>query len=394
MIPLHNFIAILAFAPAPPSGDGTGTIGGLFAFMFIALGFSFLCSLLEAGILSTSTSYIETQVNTGKRSALLMQKLKQDIDEPISAILTLNTIAHTVGAAGAGAQAVGVFGNEYFGIITAVLTFLILMFSEIIPKTLGAIYWKKLFVFNAYTIRALIILLWPAVWGFRAMTQMLEPEEAQPTVTRTELEVMAQISALEGALEEKENRILKNLLHLNGVPVDDIMTPRTVMLSFQQDMIVGDVVEANRQLPYSRIPIYDDNMDDITGFVLRHDIYKHAADDKESVALKELSRTIHSVPETAAATKVLDTFISRQDQIFLVLDEYGGTAGIVTLEDTLEALLGVEITDESDIATDMRQLATERFEQQILEQEQQTPDDEDEDPNGTPPAGTPAKPTP
>jgi CBS domain containing-hemolysin-like protein len=369
-----NYITILA-AGAVPAGDGTGTVGGLILFMGIALGFSFLCSLLEAGLLSTPMSFIETRAQEGGRAARLMQKHKNNVEEPITAILTLNTIAHTVGASGAGAQAVGVFGSEWLGLITAVLTFLILAFSEIIPKTLGAIYWKQLASFTAYTVQLLIISLYPAVWGFKMMTRLITPDEKMPTVSRTELEMMAHISTEEGTLEEKESRILRNLLHLNGVQVGDIMTPRTVMLAFQQNMLVGDIVDGKRNLPYSRIPIYDKNIDDVAGFVLRHDLLKAAANNQSDVPLKSMKRQMHSVPETLTVTKVLDEFMTRQEHIFLVFDEYGGTSGIITMEDAVESLLGAEITDESDLVADMRQLAELRYQRQkqLLEESQLAP---------------------
>lgn len=365
---IDNLLPQLAVA-ASSGGETTGTVGGLLLYISIALGFSFLCSILEASLLSTPPSYVETKADDGSRPGRLFQKHKQNVEDPITAILTLNTIAHTVGAAGAGAQAVGVFGSEWFGVISAVLTFLILAFSEIIPKTLGAVYWKQLFSFTAYAVQLLIVVLYPAVWAFRMMTNLITSEEKSPTVTRSELEMMAHISATEGTLDEREGRILKNLLHLSAVQVGDIMTPRTVMLTFQQNTTVDEVVNSKRVIPYSRIPIYGDNIDDVTGFVLRHDILKRAANDEGHLPLSAMQRTMHSVPETLTVTKALDEFMIRQHHIFLVIDEYGGTAGIITMEDTIESLLGVEITDESDIVADMRQLAQQRYDRQkqILE---------------------------
>jgi CBS domain containing-hemolysin-like protein len=358
-------MSILA-ATGPVSGDASGTIGGLVFFMALALGVSFLCSLLEAGILSAPTSYIETQAQTGSRAGRLMQKHKENVEEPITAILTLNTVAHTVGAAGAGAQAAGVFGNEWFGVISAVLTLLILTLSEIIPKTLGAVYWKQLYAFTALSVQALVIALYPAVWGFRALTRLITPEEALPTITRSELEMMAHIGGQEGALAQDETLILKNLLRLDKVQVVDIMTPRTVMLALTQDMTVGEVVGGALTLSYSRIPIYGENIDDIVGFVLRHDVLERAAQDEMSVRLNDLAREIYPVPETVSVKQVLSDFMTRQQHIFLVIDEYGGTSGIITLEDAVESLLGVEITDESDIVADLRQLAQQRYKRQKL----------------------------
>jgi CBS domain containing-hemolysin-like protein len=356
-------------AAAPTDGEVSGTVGGLLFFFLIAIGFSFLCSLLEASILSTPPSYVEAEAHAGTRAGRLFQKHKQSVDEPITAILTLNTFAHTIGAAGAGAQAVGVFGTEWAFLITVVLTLFILILSEIIPKTIGALYWQTLFPFTAYTVQVLIIVLYPAVKMFRAMTRLMAPDEKLPTISRGEIEMMASIGATEGALKENEGRVLRNLLHLNEINVGDIMTPRTVILAFQQDATVDEVLLEHRVLPYSRIPIFDKNTDDIVGFVLRYDILQRAAADEDHVQLRELLLPLHSVPETLSVAKVLDEFMLRQQHIFLVFDEYGGTAGLVTLEDAVESLLGREITDESDLVTDTRKLAQQRYmrQQTILE---------------------------
>ncbi len=357
---LSDLPSIVA-AAAAPSGEVSGSVGGLLFYISIALGISFLCSILEASLLSIPPSFVEAQATTGSRPARIMQDLKQNVEGPITAILTLNTIAHTIGAAGAGAQAVAVFGNEYFGIITAILTFLILAFSEIIPKTLGALYWKQLFAFTAYTCKLLIWILYPAVWGFHMLTRILTPAEKAMTITRGEIEMMASIGATEGVLKENEGRFLKNLFNLGKVNVGDIMTPRTVLLAFQQDMTIDDVVKEQPMLNYSRIPVYGDNKDDIVGFVLRYDILNHAAADEHTTKLKDLRLDIHPVPETLPVSTVLNEFIARKQHIFLVLDEYGGTSGIVTMEDAVESLLGIEITDESDLVADMRKLAQQRY---------------------------------
>ncbi|MEQ8671823.1 MAG: hemolysin family protein [Aggregatilineales bacterium] len=360
---LSDIPSILA-ATAPITGEATGTIGGLLFYISIALGISFLCSILEASLLSIPPSYVETQAQTGSRAGRLMQKHKLNVEAPITAILTLNTIAHTVGAAGAGAQAVGVFGNEFFGIISAILTFLILAFSEIIPKTLGTLYWKQLYAFTAYVIQGMIIVLYPAVLCFQAMTRLLAPDHKAITVTRAEIEMMAAIGATEGTLKENEGRVLKNLLNLGKVQVGDIMTPRTVMLAFKDDMTVGEVINQHAMLNYSRIPIYKENLDDITGFVLRYDILKRVASDQHDVPLSDLKLDLHPVPETLPVSTVLNEFMARKQHIFLVFDEYSGTSGIVTMEDAVESLLGIEITDESDLVADMRKLAEQRYTRQ------------------------------
>lgn len=363
---LYNGLASILAAPAPVSDASVeGSVSGIIFYISIALGFSFLCSVLEAVLLSTSLSQIELAVADGKRYGTLMQKHKQNVETPISAILTLNTIAHTVGAAGAGAQATAVFGNEWFGVISAVLTLMILVFSEIIPKTIGAVYWKQLMPFAAYTTQLLVVILYPIVWLLQQTTRLFQSDEDHPTVTRSELEVMAKISAVEGALDENENKVLRNLFQLNRVHVDDIMTPRTVMFALPQNTTIGEVVEKHPHLPYSRIPIFGENHDDIKFFVLRHDIFSQSANDKNNIPLIELKRPIHSVPATLSVAKVLNEFTTRGEHIFLVFDEYGGTAGIITMEDAVESLLGAEITDESDIVADMREFAQQRYKRQL-----------------------------
>lgn len=357
----------LVLAATTASGEVEGSIGGLIFYITIALGISFLCSILEAVLLSSSLSHIELQASQNKRSGLLMRKHKDDVEQAISAILTLNTIAHTVGAAGAGAQAAAVFGNQWLGVISAVLTLLILVFSEIIPKTLGAVYWKQLIPSAAYLIELLVWILYPAVWAFDKLTRLLAPSERAPTVTRSELEILAQVSRREGALGEEESLILKNLLTLDGVQVQHIMTPRTVMFTLQQDTTVKEVIDQQvGGLAYSRIPIFTETPDDIAHFALRYDILMMVAEDRDQVTLKEIARPMQSIPETLSVAKALQKFMTEQEHIFLVFDEYGGTAGIITLEDAVESLLGAEITDESDRVADMRELARKRFERQQL----------------------------
>lgn len=337
----------------------------LVVYILLALSVSFTCSLCEAALFSTTYSHIELLVQRGSRVGLLLRGQKENVDRPIAAILTLNTIAHTAGAAGAGAEATLLLGSELVGIITVVLTLLILVFSEIIPKTLGAVYWKPLAPLVAYLIQGMIIMTYPAVWGFERFTRLITPKEKLPTVTRSELEVLAGISSGEGALEKSEHTILRNLLHLSAVYVSDIMTPRTVMLALQEDMTVGAVLKKHKVLPYSRIPLYTETFDDIKTFVLRGDLLMAAAQDQDETLIRELARPLDSVPENMTVDTVLAEFTNRQQHVFLVFDEYGGTAGIITMEDAIESLIGVEITDESDLVADMRQLARQRYQRQL-----------------------------
>jgi len=374
-------IPILAVGPA---AGGAGEWGALIAYVIMALGVSFLCSIWEAAMLSTPVSHIELLVQQGKQSGLIMQGLRQNVERPISAILTLNTIAHTVGAAGAGAEATAILGSQFQGVIFFVLTLLILVFSEIIPKTLGAVYAKPLTPFTAYSLRILLQILKPAVFAFEFFTRAMRPSEEAPTVTRSELQVMARISAEEGGIQERENRIVANLLQLAEVQVETIMTPRTVVVMFQEDQTVGEVMRSYRFLPFSRIPIYAESADEVRGYVLRHEIYRRAAADEHEAPLREIARQLDVVPETNSVAQVLDEFIAKQDHIFLVIDEYGGTAGLITLEDTVETLLGIEILDESDPIADLRQLSRRRYQSQIelLEQMERVQDAQPEPDSG------------
>ncbi|MGA1203605.1 MAG: CNNM domain-containing protein [Planctomycetota bacterium] len=327
----------------------------------MALGASFLCSVLEAVLLSTSASYVEVQIEKGRRSARVMRRLidRENIDRSIAAILTLNTIAHTVGAAGAGAQAAGLYGSEYIGLIGAVLTVLILVVSEIIPKTLGAVYWKGLNGFSAYATLGLVRILAPIVWACQLLTDLLKPKRSEPSITRSELEILARLGQEEGAIGAGESRVFRNLLRLDQVPVKEILTPRTVLFTLEEERTAAEVVE-NTSLSYSRIPIHDESHDDISRFVLRFDILEAVTDGRGETTLAELARPLRPIPETSSVAQLLERFVEKQEHMFLVVDEYGGTAGIVTLEDAIESLLGAEITDESDLVTDLRALAQER----------------------------------
>jgi len=333
------------FSAGVPVSTGAGSITGLLLFVLIALFFSFLCSVLEAVLLASSASHIEMMVQRGSRAGELMQEHKAHVERPISAILTLNTIALTVGATGAGAQAVSVFGSGSIGLLSAVLTLLILVFSKMIPRTIGAVYWRQLLPVAAYVIRWLVVVLYPVVWLFAAMTRLRHPEGESPAVTRLELEALSKISLQEGALAEREDRIVRNLLHLHAVSVETIMTPRTVLMAVPEDLTVQGFVERYPSIAFSRIPLYGDSIDDVAGYALRYEILEHMAADDYATRLAELCHEMHAVPETANVGQVMDEFIQRKEHAFLVVDEYGGTAGIVTLEDIIEELVG-DITDE------------------------------------------------
>lgn len=341
----------------------------LILYFSLALGVSFLCSLLEAVILSVSHAYIETLHKKGQKSSKVLRRLKDRIDRPLAAILTLNTVAHTVGAAGVGAQVLKVWGNQYVAVSSAVLTFLILVFSEIIPKTLGAVYWKRLGPWAGYTILGLIYSIFPLVILFEGLSKLLSPRDRQRKVSREEMMASAEIGKSEGTLQTQESRVIQNMLRLTNVRTKDVLTPRSVLLAFQQDQTVAEVARKHNPIRFSRVPVYGKDLDDVTGIVHRYKVLQAVSEDRDEVRLRTLARPVHAVPDSASVAQILDEFIKRREQIFLVVDEYGGTAGIVTLEDAIETLLGVEIVDEFDTVADMRKLAMRLWEQRKKQHE-------------------------
>ncbi len=329
----------------------------LITYVLIALIFSFLCSIAEAVILSVSSAYIAVLEKEEKPAGPLLRNLKNDINKPLAAILTLNTIAHTVGAAGAGAQSAVIFGNAYVGVASAVLTFLILVFSEIIPKTLGAHYWRALAPSTAYGLRSLIWLLYPFVKLSEKITGRLSAEPTLNGFSRSEFVAMADISAKEGQLAQKESDILKNILLLRELNVEDAMTPRPVVFSLPEILRVEEFFHKYDHVRFSRIPIYCDDREKVTGFVLRSDMLLAQARGNTDSTLKNYSREMPVLLDSMSLSHAFDEFLKSRAHIVLIVDEYGGMEGILTLEDILETLLGLEIVDESDKTVDMQQLA-------------------------------------
>ena len=321
---------------------------------------SFFCSMLESCFLSINAVYIQTHLKREKEFAKKLQKLKLNVNRPLSAILTLNTIANTMGSAGVGAQVHTLFGNQYVAWGSGILTFVILIFSEIIPKTLGASHWKTLAPFCAYIIHSLIYITYPFVWMAEKLINLLS-KKSKISFTREEMIATAEIGATSGAIGHKESDIIINLLTLDSKKVSEIMTPRSVILAFSQTDTVGAVVEKNQNLPYSRIPIYDGDVDSVVGLVHRYKIFKAQSLGLSQVLLKEYRKPLHVIPEHISVAAALDQFIKRREHIFLVVDEYGITTGIVTLEDAIETVLGVEIVDELDSVEDLRKLAIEKW---------------------------------
>lgn len=329
----------------------------LITYVVIALGFSFLCSIAEAVILSISTAYIAVLEQDEKPYASLLTELKGDINKPLAAILTLNTIAHTVGAAGAGAQAAMVFGSAWVGVASAVLTLLILVFSEIIPKTLGAHYWRKLAPATAYGLKFLVWFLHPFVWLSERLTNGLSHGKTVEGLTRDEFAIMAELGEKEGQLDADESKILKNLFLLKETRITDIMTPRPVVFSLPMSMSVQEFFENYASSRFSRIPVYTEHQEHVTGFVLRTDLILAYARGNTVNSLETYRRDIPTLSDTASVDDAFDTLIRQRSHLMLIVDEYGGMEGIVSLEDVLETLLGLEILDEGDRSADMQQLA-------------------------------------
>ena len=327
----------------------------------LALVFSFLCSVAEAVLLSVSPSYIAHLRQEGKRSAALLEKVKTNVDESLAGILTLNTIAHTVGAGGAGAEAAAYFGDKYVGIAMAILTVLILFLSEIIPKTLGALYWRSLAVPTALFIRILSVVLFPLIWISEKLTSWITRGRKVQSIRREEFAALADVGERTGQLDPSESRILRNLFRFPELRAEDIMTPRTVVFSLQQDLTLEEVLENHPDIPFSRIPIYGENRDDVTGFVLKVDILLTHLKEGGQVPLRDLKREIRAVTETASLELVADEMLDRRDHLLLVVDEYGGVAGVVSLEDVVETLIGIEIVDEADKIDDLRHLARQKW---------------------------------
>lgn len=338
----------------------------LIFFLMLALGVSFFCSISEAVILSVRPSYIAALRRNNKKGAKTLKRLHDNLDRPLAAILTANTIAHTVGAAGVGAQATVVFGSAYLGITSAVLTFLILVFSEIIPKTLGATYWRSLAPIFAVVISGLTLVLFPFVWLSERLTRLLSRTGASAyTFTRDEMAAMAEIGAEEGMLEVKEQKIVTNLLRLNQLSVRDIMTPRTVVLTVPETMCVKDFFRDHGLKPFSRIPIHSGHPDNVSGYVLRIDLLVAQAKDQFDQTLSEFRRDFLVFTDMLTASTVFDRLLHEKSHIALVVDEYGAVQGIVTLEDVVETLIGLEITDELDTTEDMQALARRRWKERM-----------------------------
>lgn len=333
----------------------------LLIFLFSAIGISFLCSLLEASLMSTPVSYVTMREEEGYKPATRFKKYKLDSSRPIAAILSLNTIANTIGSAGVGAQATRLFGSEWFGLVSAIVTILILVFAEIIPKTIGATHWKRLVGFTSGCIRVLIIMLYPIVRSVEFLQKLLTPKGDEVMVTREEISAMADVAEESGELDEDENEVIQNLIGLEDLHADTAMTPRVVCAVAAESMTVGRFYKDKRFLHHSRIPVYSQSQDYISGYVLRMDALQLVADDKKDVTLGSIKREIASFQKEMPLDEIWGEMISKDEQIAVIIDEYGSFQGILTLEDVIETILGDEIVDEQDVVRDMQQFARDKW---------------------------------
>lgn len=350
--------------PAETGGAATrADVVALVLYVVMALGFSFLCSVAEAVLLSLTPSYIAGLETSKPKLAALLKRLKQDdVDQSLAAILTLNTIAHTVGAIGSGAKATAVFGSAWFGVFSVVMTLLILFLSEIVPKTLGAVHWKKLAWPTAIFVRGLILALYPLIWISEKLTRLIARGEKGHVIGRDELIAMAGIGAKSGQLAAHESRVIRNLFRLGLLTAVDIMTPRTVVLGFERGTTVAEALAANPRIPFSRLPIYEGDLDHISGFVLKDDLLLAQAEGRGDTTLDALEREIPMLDEGLTLSGLLEQLLDHRQHIAVVRGNYGETRGLVTLEDVVETLLGIEIVDEMDNVDDMRALARQRWE--------------------------------
>lgn len=331
-------------------------------YIAVAIGVSFICSVLEAVLLSISPSYIGTLRQQGHPAAPRLTALKDNIDRPLASILTLNTIAHTIGAATAGAQAAVVFGSQWLGVFSAVLTIGILLFSEIIPKTIGATYWRQLAPSSATLLRWMVWALTPFVWVSEQITRRLSHGH-QPPKLRDELSAMAMLAKESGELAEGESKIMTNLLQFRDVSVTKIMTPRPVLFRIEAEQPINEFLSQHKDSPFSRPLVYSGQKDNIIGFVHRLELFAESQAGRGNKELGTQMRPIPVIMNNASVPKAFEQLMTERSQLVLVVDEYGTVQGIVTMEDIFEHLVGEEIVDEADKNTDMQQLAYQRWEQ-------------------------------
>jgi len=340
-------------------------MGLLFTYLIVALFFSFLCSVLEASLLSTTPVFINMKIKEGKKYALTLEKYKRNIDLPLSAILTLNTFAHTIGAAGVGSHAQKLWGEEYLTLVSIILTLIILIFSEIIPKTLGALYWKKLGPFSVIALKIMIYSpLYPFILLTNFITKKLRRDESlNPLISRTEFRALTDSVIEEGVIDEEESQLLRNLMKFRHIKVRDIMTPQVVIVAAEENMPINDFYESHEEINFSRIPVYREELNNFTGFVLKDELMEKIIDEEGHESMKSIIRPIKIVNEEMPIIKLFYKLIDLKAHIAMVVDEYGMVSGLVTMEDVFETLIGLEIVDEMDNVEDMQVLARKNWEE-------------------------------
>lgn len=335
-------------------------MGLILLYLVGALALSFLCSILEAVLLSTPMSYITMLENQGRKTASLMRKYKSNVDRPVGAILSLNTIAHTIGSAGVGAESIKIFGEEYFGVISAILTLLILVLSEIIPKTIGASYWRTLAMPATKIIKWMIVVTYPLVLLSELITKVFSSKNKPLSVSREEVSAMVDVGKDEGVFKESESRIIKSCIRLAGVRAKEIMTPRIVVEMVDENMTVKEFYDS-RDWTFSRIPVFSADKDYVTGYVLKDLVLEELTEDEDNIGLSEIKRPILSFREDESVYAIWEKMLDKREHISIIVDEYASLRGIVTMEDIIETMTGVEIVDEQDTAMDMQALAREKM---------------------------------
>lgn len=332
-------------------------MGLLIAYLLLALLVSFLCSILEAVILSVTPSFVAIEEQKSAARAAKLKALKSDIDKPLSAILSLNTIAHTIGATGVGAQAQVIFENDAIGYVSAGMTFLILVFSEIIPKTIGASYWKKLVPFTVKSLEIMLIVMYPFILLSKVITKIMGTNKEEEPLSREDFTALTVIGKEQGVLDDNESEMMKNLLALKEVRVEDIMTPRTVVVAVQQDLSILELADKKDIITFSRIPVYEKDLDTFTGYIVKSELFKLLLEKQFDKKLFEIRRDILVVDQTMVVPDLFAKLIDKREHIAMVVGEFGEVVGLITMEDILETLIGLEIVDESDTVVDMQKLA-------------------------------------
>jgi CBS domain containing-hemolysin-like protein len=328
----------------------------------LAIGVSAMCSLFEAVLYSVPFSYLEALAAKGQRAAAIFHRLRENVEQPITAILTLNTVANTFGAAVAGAAATMVFGKAWLGAFSAAFTMAILIFSEILPKTIGVKYAPALAIYVAWPLFVLQKMLWPITTAMGILTRAVGARGPSTPISAEEIRVMARMGRKMGAIRGMEEAVITNILSLSKIKARDLMTPRTVVFCLPKDLNLKEAMNASEVWPWahSRVPVYDGDVDNIVGIVQRRDVLAALAESRDHLRLCDLMRPAHKVPETVSADRLLADFIERREHLFVVVDEHGGVAGVVSLEDVFEQILGVEIVDETDVTEDLQALAQKR----------------------------------